>query len=171
MVEELYKDKNWRIIKKTVPLPDGRLKDMFLAQRPDGVHVLAFPRPGIVLMLYEYRAIYCTSIWMIPSGRMDQEMDPIIGANRELREETGFRAKKIRHYCTVRNSEYLDYQNHVFLAEDLIADPLKGDDTEIIDVHELPLGEAIDRVLNSAQIHTPSAFALLRYAHEHPSLA
>ena len=58
--------------------------------------------------------------------------------------------------------------NHFYIASDLVHDPLPQDDDEMIEVHELALLEAVERVLESPQPRMPSAFALLRYIREHP---
>ena len=105
---------------------------------------------------------------MLPSGRVDKENDIEAGAQRELQEETGFRAKSLEHYCTTHHSETIAFANHIFIAKDLVEDPLKQDDDELIEVHAMPLKEAIEKVLQSPIVHTASAYALLRYTYEHP---
>ena len=168
--EELFNAHDWRITRESYPIPDGRVKIMIVVSRPDSVHILAFPSPKTVLMLREFRPRYKSYIWMIPSGRADKEKDMKVAAQRELREETGFRSQNMEFYCTTRHSESLHSANHVFIARDLINDPLPQDVDEVIEVHELPLNDALDRVLASEQVHTASAFALLRYLREHPEV-
>lgn|SRR3989338_10388340 len=170
MSEELFNAYDWRITRESYPIPDGRVKTMIVVSRPDSVHILAFPSPKKVLMLREYRPRYKTYIWMVPSGKVDKEKDIAVAAQRELQEETGFRAKQLVFYCTTRHSESLLSANHVFLARDLVQDPLPQDPHELIEVHELSLNDALDRVLASEQVHTASAFALLRYLRDHPEL-
>jgi ADP-ribose pyrophosphatase len=103
---------------------------------------------------------------MVPSGKVDKETDPYGAAQRELQEETGFKSKDLSPYFTSKYSERLQYTAHVYLAKDLIAEPLPQDDTELIEVHELPLTEALEKVLKSDCTHTMSAFALLHYKHD-----
>ncbi len=164
--EELAHVGKWKIIRESVTLPDGRIKTTDRAYRCNASHILAFPAPGKILLLREYRPYYKDWIWMIPSGHVDKEGDPLEAAQRELREETGFRANRLVHYCDSNTSENIVITNHYYLAEDLVHDPLEQDADEMIEVHELSLSEAIDKVMSSSRIHTPSAFALLRYARE-----
>ena len=70
-MEELFNGHGWRIFLETGKLPDGRQKTMARAERVDSVHLLAFTDDGRVLMLREFRPIYGTYIWMLPSGRID----------------------------------------------------------------------------------------------------
>jgi len=162
----LWSDKDWQIILESADLPDGRKKEVVRVKRPDSVHVLAFTDKNKVLMLREFRPYYGKFIWMIPSGRIDKEKDMFEAAQRELREETGFRAKKLDHWCDTNYSESIIATNHIFLASDLEKDPLPQDEDEEIEVHELDVEEALENVLQSPYVHTASAYALLRYLRE-----
>ena len=149
-------------------LPDGRKKKLVRVHRCDSVHVLAFQKDSQILLLREFRPFYGKYVWMLPSGRVDKENDIEAGAQRELQEETGFRAKSLEHYCSTRHSESMDFTNHIFIAKDLVEDPREQDEDELIEVHAMPLKEAIEKVLQSPIVHTASAYALLRYTYEHP---
>lgn len=130
------------------------------------VHTLAFTEEKKVLMLREFRPYYGQYIWMVPSGRIDKEKDIFEAAQRELREETGFMAKKLDDWCDTNYSESVIATNHIFLASDLEKDPLPQDDDEEIEVHELGIEEALENVLQSPYVHTVSAYALLSYIRE-----
>lgn len=162
-MEELYKGNGWRITMEEAALPDGRKKKVARVHRADAVHILAFPKAGDILMLREYRPYYGEYLWMLPSGRADKEKDMTIAAQRELQEETGYRAEKLKYWCTTNHSESLVMDNHIFIAHDLVKDPLPQDDDELIEVHVLPLEEALQKILTSPKVHTASAYALLRY--------
>jgi len=168
MEKELFNQFGWELTMEEASLPDGRKKKLVRVHRCDSVHILAFDKDCNVLLLREFRPFYGKYIWMLPSGRVDKENDIETAAQRELQEETGFRSKSLTHYCTTQHSESMNFANHIFIAKDLTEDPLKQDDHELIEVHAMPLEEAIEKVLSSPVIHTASAFALLRYTHEHP---
>lgn len=103
---------------------------------------------------------------MLPSGRVDKETDLDAAAQRELREETGYRAGTLLPYCTTHYSESVIAANYIYLARDLVHDPLPQDDDELIEVHTVTLPEALRRVLESPYVHTASAYGLLRYLHD-----
>ncbi|TSC57940.1 MAG: NTP pyrophosphohydrolase [Candidatus Peregrinibacteria bacterium Greene0416_62] len=161
-LEELYSGHGWSVLLEEAVLPDGRTKRTPRVHRCDCVNIVAFSDPLNVLLLREYRPFYGEYIWMLPSGHVDKETDVTVAAQRELREETGFRARNLRLYCVTRQSEAIAFANHIFIASDLTKDPLKQDADEMIEVHKMPLEEAIQKVLESPVIHTSSAFALLR---------
>jgi ADP-ribose pyrophosphatase len=165
-MKELFKGGGWQIVEEEVSLPDGRTKKVRRVKRADSVHVIAIPKPGHILVLHEYRPFYQTKIWMLPSGRVDKEIDIEKAAQRELQEETGFRAEKLTYLFCTNHSESLMMTNHVFLATDLSPDPLPQDADEMIEVHELPIEEALKNILSSPKVHTASAYALLRYLYE-----
>lgn len=106
---------------------------------------------------------------MLPSGRADKEKDIAVAAQRELQEETGYRAKNLRHFFSTTHTESLIFSNHVFIGEDLERAPLKQDHDEVIEVHEVPIEKAIRDVLQDRYRHTITAYALLRYGAERGS--
>ena len=163
----LWSDDAWQVIQESAKLPDGREKNVVRVKRPDAVHIMAFTDDDSILMLREYRPYYGTYIWMLPSGRVDKETDIDAAAQRELREETGFRAESIERYCVTHYSESVIAANDLYLARDLVDDPLPQDDDEEIEVHAVSLKQALENVLQSEYVHTASAYALLRYLREH----
>jgi 8-oxo-dGTP pyrophosphatase MutT (NUDIX family) len=165
-MEQLFSAHGWTVTLEEAPLPDGRVKKIARVHRADSSHILAFDNAKNVLLLREFRPFYGEYIWMLPSGRVDKETDMHEGAQRELREETGFRAAKMKHLWTVHHSESLAFANHIFLARDLIEDPLEQDHDELIEVHRMYPEEALEKVLASPKVHLPSAYALLRYLRE-----
>ncbi|MDA1209244.1 MAG: NUDIX hydrolase [bacterium] len=163
----LWNDKDWKVILEPASLPDGREKKVVRVERPDSAHIIAFTDSGNILVLREYRPYYGTYIWMLPSGRVDKEKDIEVAAQRELREETGYRAKELKEYCITHYSESVIAANHIFIARGLEKDPLPQDDDEEMEVHELPIEEALNNILESEYVHTASAYALLRYMRDH----
>jgi ADP-ribose pyrophosphatase len=161
---DLYEGHGWKLWIEEAVLPDGRPSSMVRARRPDSVHILAFTDKQKILMLREYRAFYGQWIWMLPSGRVDKETDLLQTAQRELQEETGYISDDIRFWCTSSHTESVVMSNHFFIAKKLRQSRLPQDEDELIEVHDLSLDEAIEKVLHSPVIPTPSAFGLLRYA-------
>ena len=113
-------------------------------------------------MLREYRPFYQEYVWMLPSGKVDKETDVAVAAQRELQEETGFRAASLVPYFSARHTERVAYRSHVFLAKELTPDPLPQDAEELIEVHPLSLDEALEHVLKTEVTHSITALSLLR---------
>lgn len=167
VLETLYEGYGVRLLREEAPLPDGRVKTTIRYHRSDSINVLAFHNDGAVVLLREFRPLFGTWVWILPSGRADKDADFAKAAQRELREEAGFRADSIEAFFSMQYTESLGFSHHAFIARDLHADPLPPDGDEMIEVHRFPLAEAIEKVLSSTPIIAPSALTLLRYEREH----
>ena len=164
--EELYSGHGWRVTLDEAALPDGRVKRAGRIHSSDTVVILPLVKRDTVLLLREYRPFWGCYVWMLPSGRVDKETDVSEAAQRELREETGMRAGKLTPFGTCYYRDTIAYTCHFFLAEGLIADPLEKDAGELMEVHTLPITEAITNVTNGKRSHAASGNLLLRYARE-----
>jgi len=166
-MEELFNQHGWSVTLETAPLPDGREKKGVRIHRIDNAaHVIAFKTPDTILMLRQFRPFYGEYLWELPGGKVDKTGDLEEGARRELREETGFDARSIEYFCSANFSDSIDITNHYFIARDVFESPLPQDIDELIEVHELSLEEALQKVLSSPKTHLGSAYALLRYMKE-----
>jgi ADP-ribose pyrophosphatase len=165
-METLFDQFGWKVTIEEAPLPDGRVKKVARVGRADSTHIIAFTDSGKIIILREFRPFYGDYIWILPSGRADKELDIVEGAQRELQEESGFRAGRLEHLWTVNHSESLKSSNHIFVAHDLVKDPLPPDGDELIEVHECSIEEALERVELSPKVHLPSAYALQRWLRE-----
>jgi ADP-ribose pyrophosphatase len=58
--------------------------------------ILAMAKPGHVVLVRQYRHPAGTALWELPAGTAERNEDPVAGAARELAEETGYRAGRIR---------------------------------------------------------------------------
>lgn len=99
----------------------------------------------------------------MPSGHIDKESDPLAAAQRELQEETGYKAESMELLWSANTKENFKQVCHVFLAKHLVESRLSADPDEVIEVHEVPLDGAIEKVLGSPNIHFPSAVALMKF--------
>ena len=85
----------------------------------------------------------------IPAGKLDPGEDPLDCAKRELHEETGFKAGRIRFLTSIVTScGFCDEIIHIYLATKLEFDAPNPDDDEFVNVDLVPLHELIDAVLD-----------------------
>src|SRR3546814_20533459 len=70
-----------------------------------------------------------------PKGRLDQDETAEQGAERELKEEIGYGARKLKilHNLSLSPS-YMTHMAHVVLAQDLYPEKLVGDEPEELEV-------------------------------------
>lgn len=107
-----------------------------LANRSQGaVLMIAFPTPDTFLMIREYAVGMERYELTLPKGKIDQGEDILTAANRELIEETGFKAEKLTHLHSLSlASGYSTHFTHIVLAEDLQPAQADGDEPEPLQV-------------------------------------
>ncbi len=99
------------------------------------VVVVPMRDPETVLLVREYAAGLHTYELGLPKGRLERGEDLLEGANRELKEEVGYGARRLRIVGKLSLAPtYMSHQTHVILAEDLYPERLEGDEPEELEV-------------------------------------
>ena len=111
---------------------------------PGAVAILALLDDGRILLERQYRYPIAKVCMEIPAGKLDPNEDPLVCAQRELEEETGYSASKwsyIRriHPVISYSTEFID----IYLAEGLQAGKSRLDEEEFLDVFAAPLDEIL----------------------------
>ena len=105
------------------------------ARGPGSVIIAALPDADTILLVREYACGMHRYELGLPKGRMDPGETPLQAASRELKEETGFGARKLQWLRSLALSpSYMEFTTHLVLAEDLYPERLPGDEPEEIEV-------------------------------------
>ena len=145
-------------------LPDGREAKMEIVEHVDVVHILPVKDDGNLLLVRQYRAAAGMELLETPAGGIEPGEDIEAAAQRELREETGYRAENLRLLGSVYSSPgFCTELNHLFLATGLSYDPLEPDSDEDISLVPVTLSEAVDMVSTSQIGDAKSATTILLY--------
>jgi ADP-ribose pyrophosphatase len=142
--EVLFKGRMLRVERDTVHLANGLQTSREVVRHPGAVAIVAL-KDQQVLLVRQYRYAITQKILEIPAGKLDPQEPPLDCAVRELREETGYRGT-MEHISTYYTSPgFTDEVLHLFLARDLVWDPLTPDDDEFIEVERIPWAEAVQK--------------------------
>jgi len=131
--ETLHRNPYFGVLRKRVRLPDASYTTYFTLdfQRP-AVGVVAV-HEGRFLLLRQYRFIVDEFVWAIPSGGIHANETARQAAARELREETGYRARRLRRLQAFYASYGCSNQVFdIFLAEGLIRTDASFDRNEVM---------------------------------------
>lgn len=103
----------------------------------------------------------------LPKGRLDEGETVLQGADRELKEEVGYGARRLRLLADLTLSPaYMTHRTHVVLAQDLYPERLPGDEPEPLDVVPWKLSE-LHTLLAHAEVSEGRSIAALFLAREH----
>jgi ADP-ribose pyrophosphatase len=148
---------------------EEREGDFYLLRARDWVNVVPVLRGAggaeRFLMVKQYRQGIDRVTVEFPAGLVETGEEPLAGARRELREETGFTAGRIVPIgTTAPNPAFMDNTCYSFLAEELVrAEEPSLDELEALQVVQVPVGELEDRVGEEPYLNSMTAVALFWY--------
>ena len=148
-----------------VRLPNGKVAQLALLQHPGAAAIVPFLDEQTILLLHQFRYATGQSIWEVPAGKLDgPSEDPAACARRELEEETGYRANRIEASGRIWTTPgFTDEIIWLFEAHELSAGPLRHEDHEVIDVHEVALERALE-MIDRGEIQDAKTIAALYHA-------
>ena len=149
----------------TWELPDGTERVYPILAVGVTVGILPFVDDDHVLIIGQYRHLLRAMSWELPGGGALPGEEPIAAAQRELREEGGYRAAELTFLTRFwPSTAYLDEDAYCYVARGLTPDPLPADDDEFIDRRVVPVAEAIRMALEDEIIESVSKMTLLHWA-------
>jgi 8-oxo-dGTP pyrophosphatase MutT (NUDIX family) len=105
---------------------------------------------GYTYLVGQYRYTLNEYSWEIPEGGGPLNIEPLESAKRELKEETGFTAKKWTNLGRLHTSNSVtDEEGFIFLAQDLTAGESEPEETEELKIKRVHLKEAVEMVMRS----------------------
>jgi ADP-ribose pyrophosphatase len=132
--------------------PDGFEIKRAIVQHGGSAVVMPVDEKGRVLLVRQYRLPAKSFLWELPAGRVDEGENVLQAAKRELKEETGFKAKKWTKLSSFYVSPgFLAEKMTIFLAEDLKEGEQQPMEDERIQLKWLK-GRELDDMVESGKI-------------------
>lgn len=103
-----------------------------------------------VYLVGQFRYTLNEYSWEIPEGGGPFDEDPLLAAQRELKEETGLIATRWTKIARIHTSNSAtDEEGFLYIAEELSQHEHDPEDTEELQVRRVPLREAVEMVMRS----------------------
>jgi ADP-ribose pyrophosphatase len=168
--EMVFEGPLFRVLRDRLIEPGGKLATRDIIRHGGSVVILAVDNakskkdPWIVVER-QYRHAANRFLWELPAGTLDPGEDALLGAQRELVEETGYRANKwkplVEYYAS---PGFLDESMKVFMAEGLVAGDAHPDEDEHIAFRLVRLSELLKLIEMGAILDGKTLSAVLLYA-------
>ena len=137
-----------------------------IVEHNGAVAMVVLTDEGNIIMERQYRYACKRAVLEIPAGKIDKgETNPQAAAERELKEETGYTAGKVRYLCkfypSVGFSEEVLY---LYLCTDLTEGETDFDDNEALDIEKWDIDELHEMVMRG-EIDDAKTLIAIEYAH------
>jgi ADP-ribose pyrophosphatase len=147
--KELLKTKLFTIVEEVAHDPGGFEIKRSIVRHPGSAVMMAVDENDRVLLVQQFRLPAEANLWELPAGRLDPGESPLEAAKRELREETGYQAKKWTELVSFWASPgYVQEKMTIFLAEDLKEGKQEPMDDERIEIRWFDKDELARMVRN-----------------------
>jgi ADP-ribose pyrophosphatase len=142
--ETLLETSRFRVVRHSYRTRDGREHERETVVHPGAVTILPLLDDDHVCLIRNYRASVDQTLVELPAGTLEPGEDPRRAAERELEEETGYRAKSIELLHEFYMSPgILSERMHVYLATGLELGEQDLDSGEQIDTLVVSWDEAL----------------------------
>lgn len=166
--ENAYSCPGFSIVHETVTLPDGTQTDFDYLHDEPSVVVLPFTPDGDLVLIEEWRQAIKRVTRGFPAGGLEPGEDPREAAHRELTEETGYEATRVRTLATFEPATGIsDATFHYVVANGCRPTGSQNlDDDESIRVETGTLEELFRALLQGELRDGRTALGVLYYAFE-----
>jgi len=127
--------------------PSGNRTFREIVEHPGGAVVVCLFENSDILLIRQYRHPFGAEVIELPAGKLDAGEDPLVCAQRELREETGYAAHRWDALTSLYSTPgFCNEILHLFLARDLYlheAGQALEEGEASIQLLRIPLTEAI----------------------------
>ncbi len=160
--QEIYHGNVVNLRRDTVSLPNGQQGAREIVEHSGGVVILPYQADKVILV-EQFRKPTEDTLLEVPAGRLEPEESPQKCARRELEEETGYQAGKVKKlYDFYPSPGYTDELLHLYLATDLKKHEQNLDENEFVKLRELTVSD-LKAKLNQGVIKDAKTIIAVQY--------
>ena len=161
--KDVFEGKIMTVHVDDVRLPNGEEATREVVDHVDGAAVLALDEANRVLVVRQYRYVFGKVLDELPAGKLDPGEDPVTGALRELKEETGAEPETFLPLGKLLPAPGCYGETlHLFLAKGLKFSQQQLDPDEFLNVELVPFDEMVHRCVNGEIDDGKTVAAVLR---------
>jgi ADP-ribose pyrophosphatase len=150
--KEVYKCGLFRVTEEEATDPGGFHIRRSIVRHMGSAVMMAVDQKNRILLVRQFRLPAAKYLWELPAGRLDAGEKPLQAARRELKEETGYKARSWKKLATFWPSPgFVDEKMSIFLATGLIAGEAQPMDDERIECRWFAC-EELDWMIASGKI-------------------
>ena len=162
--EKIYKGKAVDFYKDEVSLPNGRTAVREYLGHPGAAAVLPFLDRRNMILVKQYRYPIGKYTYEIPAGKLDKNESPVQCVQRELEEETGYKARRIEkmldfYPSTAFSNEIL----YIFAAFGLEKGNCRPDEDEFVSTVIFDFKKAVNMMKSGEIMDSKTVIALLYF--------
>ncbi|MEO6079775.1 MAG: NUDIX hydrolase [Steroidobacteraceae bacterium] len=165
-IETVFQGRVITVNVEQVLLPNGDTGRYEIVHHPGGAAIVALDATQRVCLLRQFRPAANGWVWELPAGRLEPDEPPHVTARRELVEEAGCEAESWDDLGSILSSPGVFAETiHLYLARGLRSVPSRHERHEVIEVHWLPLEQAVLQALSGEYQDAKTIIGLLRAQH------
>ncbi len=147
-----------------IKLPNGQHATREYINHPGAVAVIPIVAPGKVLLVRQFRYPVNQVTIEIPAGKLDKGEAPLTCVHRELEEETGYKAGRVRKLLSFwPTATFANETLHIYVADKLKPGKVNLDADEFLRSEVWPL-KKIYRAIDAGKIRdAKTLIGLLAY--------
>ena len=163
--ELAYQGTVLKVYKDHMKFSNGNTEDWDFIHHDGAAAVIPVMDDGKILMVKQYRNALERDTLEIPAGKLDDpDEEGIVGASRELKEETGDSSDDLEWLLTIRTTvAFCNERIEVFVARNLIPGEQHLDEDEFVDVKAYKLEELKEMIFEGKIQDSKTMAAILAY--------
>jgi 8-oxo-dGTP pyrophosphatase MutT (NUDIX family) len=162
-IETVFQGRVITVNVEQVLLPNGETARYEIVYHPGGAAIVAVDSEQRVCLLRQYRPAAKGWVWELPAGRLEPGEPPQDTARRELVEESGCEAGHWEELGSILSSPGVFAETiHLYLARDLRPVASQHEPHEVMEVHWVPLEQAVAQALSGEIQDGKTIVGLLR---------